>query len=62
MLHFHFYISTGVYILAIFPPPEGGGKKIGTFLSLGKKIDPEQEKNLRRKNFKFYIKCFLNYK
>jgi len=32
-----------VYILATFPPLEGG-EKIGTFGSLGKKIDPSEKK------------------
>jgi hypothetical protein len=38
-----FEIFTGVYILAIFPPWKGG-KKRGTFWSLGKKIGPLRKK------------------
>ncbi len=42
LLTFHNY-SSGVYILAIFHPLEGG-KKRGTFWSLGKKIGPSRKK------------------
>ena len=38
-----------------FPPPEGGGKKIGTFWSLGKKIDPEQKKKFEKKKISNFI-------
>ncbi len=41
-----FNTFSGVYILATFPPPFRGGEKIGTFGSLGKKIDPSEKKNL----------------
>jgi hypothetical protein len=44
--------EAGVYILAIFPPLEGG-KKRGTFWSLGKKIGPSRKKISELKKFKF---------
>jgi len=40
--------KSGVYILATFPPLEGG-EKIGTFGSLGKKIDPSEKKKFNCK-------------
>jgi hypothetical protein len=40
-------------------PPRGGGK-IGTFGSLGKKIDPSKKKNLIvKKKFEFYKQMFF---
>jgi len=48
-----------VYILAIFPPLEGGGTKRGTFWSLGKKIGPSQKKKIRIKKFKIFIENLL---
>jgi len=35
--------NRGVYS-GHFPPPSRGGKKIGTFGTLGKKIDPSEKK------------------
>jgi len=53
-------IRPGVYILATFPPPSRGGKKIGTFGSLGKKIDPSEKKNSNvKKKFEFYKQMFF---
>jgi hypothetical protein len=50
-----------VYILATFPPLEGG-EKIGTFGSLGKKIDPSEKKNsIVKKKFEFYKQMFFFY-
>jgi hypothetical protein len=51
--------NPGVYILATFPPLEGG-EKIGTFGSLGKKIDPSEKKNsIVMKKFEFYKQMFF---
>jgi hypothetical protein len=43
-----------------FPPPwRGGGKKRGTFWSLGKKIGPSRKKiSELQKKFKFLLKTF----
>jgi len=50
----------GVYILATFAPLEGG-EKIGTFGSLGKKIDPSEKKNsIVKKKFEFYKQMFFS--
>jgi hypothetical protein len=54
--------GSGVYILAIFPPPLEGGKKRGTFWTLGKKIGPLRKKISEFKKLKFYRKPFLYYK
>jgi hypothetical protein len=44
------------------PHPLGGGGEIGTFGSLGKKIDPTEKKNLivKKKNLNFTSKCFFS--
>jgi hypothetical protein len=43
-------------------PPSRGGKKIGTFGSLGKKIDPSEKKNsIVKKKFEFYKQMFFFY-
>ena len=42
-------------------PPSRGGKKIGTFGSLGKKIDPSEKKNsIVKKKFEFYKQMFFS--
>ncbi len=49
------HADTGVYILAISPPPAVRGE-LGTLWSLGKKIGPSREKILRTEKVQKFIK------